>query len=189
MELNRRDFLKLSGATSLGFVAMNTLVFEGKPAYAKSGIVLKKLVRETTTTCPYCGCGCGFLVSSDNGKVINIEGDPDHPVNQGAACAKGGSMRQLAADNPYRMSTVLYRAPGSADWEEKSWDWAMERMAQLIKNTRDKNWVAKDGNYLVNRTEAIAALGGAALDNEECYLLSKMNRALGVVYLEHQARI
>ncbi len=125
----------------------------------------------------------------DNGKVINIEGDPDHPVNRGAACAKGASMRQLAADNPRRLSKVLYRAPGASGWEEKRWDWAIDRLAQLIKKTRDANWVAKDGNYTVNRTEAVASIGGAALDNEECYLITKMSRALGLVYLEHQARI
>ncbi len=189
MELNRREFLKLSGATSIGVLVLTPLAFESTPALAKSGIVLKKRVKEMTTTCPYCGCGCGFLVASENGKVTNVEGDPDHPVNHGAACAKGASMRQLAADNPKRLSKVLYRASGSSVWEEKSWDWTLDRVAQLIKKTRDQNWVAKDGSYAVNRTEAIASIGGAALDNEECYLITKMSRGLGRVYLEHQARI
>ena len=189
MELNRREFLKLSGATSMGVLVLTPVALDSRPAFAKSGIVLKKRVKETTTTCPYCGCGCGFLVAAENGKVFNIEGDPDHPVNRGAACAKGASMRQLAADNPRRLSKVLYRAPGASAWEEKTWDWTLDRIAQLVKQTRDQNWVAKDGNYAVNRTEAVASIGGAALDNEECYLITKMSRALGLVYLEHQARI
>ena len=189
MELNRREFLKLGGATTMGILVLRPFDFESSPTPTESGIVLKKRVDEKITTCPYCGCGCGFLVAADNGKVVNIEGDPDHPVNRGAACAKGGSMRQLAADNPRRLSKVLYRAPGGTEWQEKPWDWALDRIAQLIKKTRDQNWVPKDGNYAVNRTEAIASIGGAALDNEECYLITKMSRGLGLVYLEHQARI
>jgi formate dehydrogenase major subunit len=99
-------------------------------------------------------------------------------------------MRQLSADNPWRLSKVLYRRPGGSDWEETSWDWAMTEIARRIKDTRDASFIEKDsGGNLVNRTEAIANLGGSALDNEECYLLSKLNRALGVVYLEHHARI
>ena len=99
-------------------------------------------------------------------------------------------MRQLSADNPWRMSKVLYRAPGGADWQQKDWNWALDTIARRIKDTRDASFVEKDskGN-IVNRTEAIANLGGSALDNEECYLLSKLVRAIGVVYLEHHARI
>lgn len=189
MELNRRDFLKLSGASSTGVLLLKDFEFDVGAGVPASGIVLKKRVNEKTTICPYCGAGCGFLVSSENGQVTNIEGDPDHPVNGGGACAKGAALRQVAGDNPWRLSKVLYRAPGAAKWEEKTWEWALGRAAELIKKTRDENWVAKEGNFSVNRTEAIASLGGAALDNEECYLLSKMSRGLGVVYLEHQARI
>ena len=122
--------------------------------------------------------------------MVYIEGDPDHPINRGAACAKGASMRQLSADNPWRLSNVLYRAPGGTDWEEKSWDWALDRIARKIKDTRDATFIEKDSTgKVVNRTEAIACLGGSALDNEECYLLVKLARALGLVYIEHHARI
>jgi len=154
-------------------------------------IPLKKQGRETATICPYDASGCGFIVMADaKGKVINIEGDPDHPINRGAACAKGASMRQLSADNPWRLTRPLYRAPGAADWQPVEWGWALDRIARNIKNTRDASFIAKDkeGN-VVNRTESIACLGGSALDNEECYLLAKLARALGVVYLEHHARI
>ena len=153
-------------------------------------IPLKKKLGETTTICPYDGSGCGFIVAAQDGKVVNIEGDPEHPINRGGACAKGASMRQLSAENPWRLKKVLYRAPGGTQYEEKSWDWAIENIAQRIKGTRDKYFTTRDDNgNLVNRTDAIANLGGSALDNEECYLLSKLTRALGVVYLEHHARI
>jgi len=156
----------------------------------RQAIPLKKQIGEKATICPYDASGCGFIVAAENGKVVNIEGDPDHPINRGAACAKGASMRQLSADNPWRLSKVLYRAPGGSDWEEKSWDWTLDTIARRIKDTRDDAFIETDGEgNLVNRTEAIANLGGSALDNEECYLLAKLNRALGVVYLEHHARI
>ena len=101
------------------------------------------------------GNRCGFIVDAENGKVVNIEGDPDHPINRGAACAKGASMRQLSADNPWRLSKVLYRAPGAADWEEKSWDWALDQIARKIKDTRDANFIERESGKLVNRTEAM----------------------------------
>ena len=189
MELNRREFLKLGGATTAGILIIKPLGFERVLATPKGSIV-KKRIGEKTTICPYDASGCGFLVAAEGGKVINIEGDPDHPINLGAACAKGASLRQLAADNPRRLSKVLYRAPGGTEWQEKSWDWTLERIATKIKETRDAQWREKDDDgYQVNRTEAIASVGGAALDNEECYLLVKMLRSLGLVYIEHQARI
>jgi len=190
MELSRRDFLKASSA-GMGSVVLFG-AFNGNIALAGPAklMPLKKKLGETTTICPYDGSGCGFIVAAQDGKVVNIEGDPDHPINRGGACAKGASMRQLSAENPWRLKKVLYRRPGGTDWEEQSWDWAIDTIARRIKDTRDANFTAKDskGN-LVNRTDAIANLGGSALDNEECYLLSKLTRALGVVYLEHHARI
>jgi len=191
MELSRREFLKLSGAGAgglavFGLIKQELAGAEGLP----QEIPLHKKIGETTTICPYCGVGCGFLVASENGVLVNLEGDPEHPINQGGACAKGGAQFQLGAQNPLRLSKVLYRAPGAVDWEEKSWEWALEEIAKRIKDTRDNNWIEKDkdGN-LVNRTEAIASLGSASLDNEECYLISKLMRSLGLVYLEHHARI
>jgi formate dehydrogenase major subunit len=190
MELSRRDFLKASGAGISGLFLLR--FFNNKAiAAAPKSITLKRKGKETATICPYDASGCGFIVTADeNGKVINIEGDPDHPINQGAACAKGASLRQLSADNPWRLSKPLYRAPGSSDWQSVEWEWALDNISRRIKTTRDASFISKDtdGNT-VNRTESIACLGGSALDNEECYLLSKMTRALGVVYLEHHARI
>jgi len=190
MDLSRRNFLKASGAGIGGIVLLGTLGEGAALARPISYIPLTRKGKETTTICPYDASGCGFIVSSVNGKVVNIEGDPDHPINLGAACAKGASLRQLSADNPWRLQKVLYRAPGAADWQEKNWDWAIETIAQRIKATRDAAFIVKDSDgNIVNRTESIACLGGSALDNEECYLLVKMARALGLVYIEHHARI
>ncbi len=189
MELSRRDFLKASGA-GIGGVFLLGALSDAALATPVKHIELKKRGKETPTICPYDGSGCGFIVTSQNGKVVNIEGDPDHPVNRGAACAKGASMRQLSADNPWRLNKVLYRAPGASDWQEKDWNWTLDTIARRIKDTRDASFIEKDGKgNIVNRTEAIANLGGSALDNEECYLLAKLTRAIGVVYLEHHARI
>ena len=190
MQINRRDFLKASGAGVGGVFLLTTLNLDEAQAKSQKILPLKKKIGESPTICPYDASGCGFIVAAENGKVVNIEGDPDHPINRGAACAKGASMRQLSADNPWRLSRPLYRRPGGADWEPVEWDWALDTITRRIKDTRDASFIERDaqGN-IVNRTEAIANLGGSALDNEECYLLSKLNRALGVVYLEHHARI
>ena len=128
------------------------------------------------------------ITLGESGQIVSIKGDPDHPINEGSLCSKGNALFQVA-NNPRRLRTVQYRAPGSNQWEEKSWEWAIEKIAKNIKKTRDESFMVKDGNNIVNRTEGIAVLGGAALDSEECYLLSKFARSLGVVYLEHQARI
>lgn len=185
--LTRRDFLKLSGAgisagLTLGLLPRDVLMA------APREFPLKKRVRETNTICCYCGVGCGAIVATYEDGTIMVEGDPDHPINAGSLCPKGLSMSQVhqvdGNPNPYRLTKPLYRAPKSTDWEEKPWDWMIETIAERVKSTRDKHWTAG-----ASRTDVIASLGGGDLDNEECYLLAKMNRALGVVYLEHCARI
>ena len=189
MQITRRGFLKLSGATAIGATLLKFgLSLTGCAKYTAERELRIRYATESTTICPYCGVGCGHIVAVENGKVINIEGDPDHPINEGALCSKGSALYQVA-NNPQRLTNVLYRAPGGNHWEEVDWDWATERIAHNIKTTRDAGWIGTENGTTVNRTEAIANLGGAALDNEECYLLSKAMRGLGLVYLEHQARI
>ena len=183
MIMTRRDFLKASGATGgalAGLLAM-------KPVEARAARLRLRIhyADQSTTICPYCGCGCGQIVSVRNGRVINIEGDPDHPINEGSLCSKGGALYQVA-NNDRRMTHVLHRAPYSDRWEKKSWTWAINRISEIVKASRDKG--LSDGRE-TNRVDNIAALGGAALDNEECYLYSKFMRALGLVWIEHQARI
>ena len=190
--ISRRDFLKLSGATVGG------LLLSSKPAgmALAQGIQpfsLHKPVGETPTICCFCAVGCGAIVAAQDGRVVNLEGDPDHPINQGSLCSKGLALAQLntvdGEVNDRRMQKVKYRAPGSSKWEEKDWPWAMEQIARRIKDTRDDYLIETDEGRTVNRLEAIASLGGAALDNEECSLIVKAMRALGLVYIEHQARI
>jgi formate dehydrogenase major subunit len=193
MELSRRDFLKLSGATAGG------LLLGGRPtgiglAWGIQPFPLHKAVGETPTICCFCAVGCGAIVAAQDGRLVNLEGDPDHPINQGSLCSKGLALAQLnTVDgelNSRRLQKVRYRAPGSSTWEEKDWSWAIEQIARRIKDTRDRYLIETDGDgRTVNRLEAIASLGGAALDNEECSLIVKAMRALGLVYIEHQARI
>ncbi len=185
MEITRRDFLKVSLSTV--FLAGLGLELEKTKAYASELKV--KGAKETTTICPFCSVGCGIIVYTKEGKVVNTEGDPDHPINEGSLCPKGASLFQIA-NNPYRVTKPLYRAPGTANWREVSWDWALNRIARLVKKTRDRTFLRKNAQgQTVNRTEAIAHVGSAALDNEECYLIQKFMRALGLVYIENQARL
>jgi formate dehydrogenase major subunit len=150
---------------------------------------LHKKVGEIPTICPYCAVGCGMVVGTVGGKVVNIEGDPDHPINQGALCSKGETLVHLA-DSPDRVTQPMYRASGADEWEEVEWEWALDQIARRVKDTRDANWTEQDEQgRLVNHTKAIAHVGSAALDNEECALLVKALRSMGIIYLEHQARI
>lgn len=193
MEVTRREFLAISGVVGAG-VALASLGVDLGPAKAYADDVKMnkmKSAKQSTSICPYCAVGCGLLCSTDikAGKVINIEGDPDHPVNEGALCSKGAATFQVA-NNPNRLTKVLYRAPGSDKWEEKPWDWALTEIAKRVKTTRDKYFIEKNKKgQVVNRVEAIAHVGSAALDNEECWPVQAMMRALGLVWIEHQARI
>jgi formate dehydrogenase major subunit len=179
----RRQFLK--GLTT-GAVAIGALSESGcAPAIPP---LKTRGATNTTTVCPFCGVGCGQVVSTKSGKVINIEGDPDHPISEGTLCSKGAAGVQVV-HNSRRLQKVLYRAPNAKTWEEKSWDWALDRIAARVKETRDKTFTTAVAGRAVNRTEAIACLGGSALDNEEAYALVKLMRSLGLVYIEHQARL
>ena len=143
-----------------------------------------------SSICPFCAVGCGQLVYAKNGRPIHVEGDPRSPVNQGTLCPKGAATLGVLL-SPLRQTSVLYRAPRATEWEEKPLDWAMERIAQLTKRTRDETFTqALPDGRVVNHTTAIASLGGATLDNEENYLIKKLlGGGLGVVNIENQARI
>lgn len=143
-----------------------------------------------TSICPYCAVGCAQLFYAKDGKIVDVEGDPRSPINQGTLCPKGAATLDLL-NSPLRLNSVLYRAPGSDHWEKKPLDWAMERIAQLVKRTRDETFVTNLPNgSLVNHTLAIGSLGGATLDNEENYLIKKLlGGGLGMVWIENQARV
>jgi formate dehydrogenase major subunit len=139
--------------------------------------------------CPYCGVGCGQLLYTQDGKLTDIEGDPESPISRGKLCPKGAATFQLVTGE-HRTKTVLYRRPGGTEWEPVELEWAMERVAQLVKETRDRTWQGTDGNGTrLNRTLGFAHLGGATLDNEENYLIKKLFTALGAIQIENQARI
>jgi len=190
MLVTRRDFLKTSGVTA--GVAIAGMGFALTPVKAHAAELRKNLQEavETTSICPYCGVGCGLVVHAADGKVINLEGDTEHPINQGALCSKGSSLFQMAGgNNVNRLTKVRYRAAGAEEWTEISWADAMSQIAEKIKATRDATFTkTNEAGNTVNRTLGIGSLGSAALDNEECWLYQKFLRALGLVYIEHQAR-
>jgi len=192
--ITRREFLVVSGAVGAGLAISSLGIDMGAlKAYADNLKVDKmRTAKQSTTICPYCAVGCGLICSTDTSskKIVNIEGDPDHPINEGSLCAKGAALFQTTSANLNRLEKVLYRAPRSDKWEEKSWDWALDEIAKRVKATRDAYFIERnDKGQEVNRLEALAHVGSAALDNEECWPLQAMMRALGLVYIEHQARI
>ncbi len=186
MGITRRDFLKYSGGTAIAGAVTGLTPGESRAGQRPNRI---EGAAVTTTICPYCAVGCGMIVHSKDGRVINIEGDPDHPINKGSLCSKGASLYQIA-NNPDRVTKPKYRAPGAGQWKEVEWDWALDEIAKRIKKSRDATFVEKNAQgQVVNRCDGIASVGSAALDNEECYIYQKWLRSLGLVYIEHQARI
>lgn len=191
MDPTRRAFLKAgaAGATVLGFSVQS--------AYGEARTLKISRTTETRSTCPYCSVSCGVIIHtlgdhSRNVKasVVHVEGDADHPINQGSLCPKGITLKHNIV-NDRRLTTVKYRAPGSDHWEEKSWDFAIERIARNIKDTRDRKLIEKDAQgRTVNALTAMAVVGGCTDANENNYLMVKAFRAgLGVIPIEQQARI
>jgi formate dehydrogenase major subunit len=195
---SRRDFMRTSVGGGFAFGGLLGLGMDLRAAQEEVRRLKIANAREVPSVCPYCAVGCGQIVSVRDNKIINIEGNPESPISQGTLCPKGAATFQLAV-NPNRVTKVWYRAPGATEWDKtKTLDWAMDRIAQRVKETRDKTfrefWETKDKDgkpvrKLVNNTPAIASLGGATMDNEWNYVQCKLMRALGVVYLENQARI
>lgn len=144
----------------------------------------------TESVCPYCSVGCGQLIYSKDGALIDIEGDPESPISGGHLCPKGANAFQLAV-NSHRVKEVLYRAPYSDHWETRTLDWAMDQIARRVKAARDADFTARDDQgRLLNSVRSIGTLGGASIDNEENYLIKKLfGGGLGVVSIENQARI
>jgi formate dehydrogenase major subunit len=183
--------MKISGAAAAG-LAVGGLGFDLKPVSVHAQMLKTRYAKETTTICCYCGVGCGAIVHTSkkgDGRVINIEGDPDHVINRGALCSKGAALSGLV-ENENRLLKAMYRAPFSDKWEEVSWEWAIDRIGLRIKATRDATFTQTNAaGQVVNRTTAIASVGSAAMDNEECWIYQALMRAIGLVYIEHQARI
>lgn len=191
MKVNRRDFLKITGVLGAG-LAITELGFDVKKIKASTKEFKLQDSKEFTSICTFCSVGCGMICHVKDDKLINLEGDPDHVINEGSLCSKGASM-SVVPNSDQRVKTPKYRAPGSDKWQDISWDEAIERLTKKMKQVRDDNWIKEDivgGNaFPANRTEAISFIGGAQNNNEECYLIAKAARALGVTYIEHQARL
>lgn len=191
MNMNRRNFLKTAGLTGVA-LALADLGFNTKKIEASTKEFKLSGANEYTSICTFCSCGCGMVCHVKDNKLINLEGDPDHIMNEGGLCSKGSAM-SVVPNSEERIPTPLYRAPRGNKWQEISWDDALNRIAEKFKKARDENWIEKEidngEEYVVNRTDAIGIVGGAQNNNEECYLMAKMARALGVVFLEHQARL
>jgi formate dehydrogenase major subunit len=194
MTTTRREFIR--NATT-GGIALSVLGFDLRPALAQVRELKIARTTETRSTCPYCSVSCGVIIHTLGDKsrnvtptVVHVEGDPDHPINQGALCPKGITLKQNIV-NDRRLTTVKYRAPGSRVWEDKPWDWAIDRIARLLKDTRDKHLIEKDARgRAINALTAVGVIGGCTDTNEVNYLLVKAFRAgLGVIPIEQQARI
>jgi formate dehydrogenase major subunit len=197
--VTRREFLGFSGLTMAG-TAVGALSAFGADFTPQRTLVTQLRIRNAKvypSVCPYCAVGCGTLVHVVDGTIVNIEGNPESPVNVGTLCPKGAATYQLHV-NPNRLTRVLHRAPGATDWEVWDLDRAMDRVAELVKQTRDEtfieHWEGVDAEgqpirKLVNQTPAIFSLGGATMANEWNHLQQKLMRGLGVVAIENQARI
>jgi formate dehydrogenase major subunit len=194
MNPTRRQFLT---STTIAGAAASVLGFDLTPAYAEVRELKIARTTETRSTCPYCSVSCGVILHTLGDKsrnvtprIVHVEGDPDHPINQGTLCPKGITLKQNIV-NDRRLTTVRYRAPGSRTWEDKSWDWAIDRIARSLKKTRDEKLRVKDAqSRAINALTAVGVIGGCTDTNELNYLLVKAFRAgLGVVPIEQQARI
>ena len=180
-----------SGRSGLGQRLRQHIGFVPNPVSRRSQALRPRTddAEVTVSVCPYCAVGCSQLVYHKDGRILDIEGNPESPISSGHLCPKGAATYQLAV-NPHRPTQVLYRAPRSDHWEPRPLDWAMDRIAQLVKATRDADFQMTNADGVrVNRLESIAHVGGATLDNEENYLILKLWRALGIVRITNQARI
>lgn len=191
MNTSRRDFLRLMGGAGSG-TALTGLLASGMslaPVTARAQALRIKDAKTTPSVCPYCSVGCATLIHTVENRIVNIEGDPRSPHNEGTLCPKGAAIFQLHV-NPNRPTQVLHRAPGAAEWEVWDFKRAMDRVAQLVKKTRDETFIEKlpDGK-VVNMTPAIFSLGGATLEIEFNHIHQKLMRGLGIVAIENQARI
>jgi formate dehydrogenase major subunit len=177
-------YRQLTGADPLGRAA--SVKSQGSENWHARTEDADEVVR---SICPYCAVGCGQKIYVKDGKVSQIEGDPDSPISRGRLCPKGSASKQLVT-SPTRVTEVLYRRPYGKDWERLSLGEAMEMIADRVLATRRETWEDTDsGGVALNRTEGIASLGGATLDNEENYLMKKLYTALGAIQIENQARI
>ena len=210
MKVSRRNFLWLSGAVVAGSLAAKLGCApeepevtpdpdEPTPDVSIDDVFRIEYAETVSEICPICGVGCGVLSFVEDGKIVAIEGDPDHPINEGALCSKGAGIYNMyyhydekgePVPNPQRVTEVMYRAPGSSEWEVKDWDWAIEEIAKRTKATRDEYFTELDTDGgVLNHCAALSWVGTAMCTNEENYLYQKFCRAMGINNLDHCARL
>lgn len=195
MKVTRRGFLKIS-ASGVAATSLAAMGFSPAKALAEARTFKLAHTTETRNTCPYCAVGCGLILHglgdrSNNARteLIHIEGDPDHPVNRGTLCPKGASLLDFVK-SPNRLRFPEHRAPGTSEWKRVSWDFALDRIAHLMKEDRDKNFVQKNAAGLtVNRWTTVGLLAASASSNESGYITHKVFRAMGGLALDNQARV
>jgi formate dehydrogenase major subunit len=195
VDMNRRQFFKVTGATLAG---SSLTLLGAAPMPALAEVRQYKLARmtETRNTCPYCSVACGVLMYSlgDGAKnaeprILHIEGDPDHPVNRGTLCPKGAALTDFI-NSPNRLKYPEYRKPGSDKWERMSWDDALDRIARLMKDDRDANFIERnEAGQTVNRWLTTGMLAASASSNEVAYITHKVIRSLGALGFDNQARV
>jgi formate dehydrogenase major subunit len=194
MAVTRRQFMKV---TAGGIAGSSIAALGFSPARTLAEVRQFKLARtsETRNTCPYCSVGCGVILyglgdkaKNAHTEIIHVEGDPDHPVNRGTLCPKGASLLDFI-HSPNRLKYPEYREPGGTEWKRVSWDFALSRIARLMKDDRDKNFLQKSGDVTVNRWTSVAFLAASASSNESGYMTNKVIRALGMTALDNQARV
>ncbi len=197
MEISRRHFLKAGGSAAAAS-SMAALGFSGSEEALALAVRPYKLARttETRNTCPYCSVSCGILMyslgdKSKNAKqeIIHIEGDPDHPVNRGTLCPKGAGLLDFVRSKT-RTKYPMYRAPGSDKFERVEWDWALDRITKLMKEDRDKNFIATNADGVtVNRWTTMGMLAASATTNETAFMTYKTVRSAGMLVFDNQARV
>lgn len=210
MKVSRRNFLWIAGAAVSGTLAAKLGCAPQEPPVepvtddptqeivVDSADLRVQYASTVNQICSICGVGCGILCYVEDGKLTNVEGDPDHPISEGALCSKGSALFNMyyiyengeVVQNPQRMTKVLYRAPRATDWEEKSWDWAIDEIAKRTKAVRDEYFKEQNANgQVVNRCEALAWVGSAMCNNEENYIFRKFVASQGIVNNDHCARL
>jgi formate dehydrogenase major subunit len=193
MEVSRRTFFK---AGLLGGVGLTVFGFDAAPLLAQTQGLKISRTTETRSTCPYCAVSCGVIIHTIGDKaknvtpqVVHVEGDPDHPINRGTLCPKGASLEQDIM-NERRLLKPQVRRPGATQWEDISWDQAINEIGRWVKKTRDATFIEQDSEgRTANRLETVAFTGGCTDTNEFNFLVVKTMRSLGLTFIENQARV
>ena len=188
MKSTRRNFLKGFGA-GIACLTLGELGFDLSEAQAYVSKLKIEGAKEVVSVCPFCSVCCQVIAHVKDGKLLSTEGDPDFPVNEGSLCAKGASLFSMYSSS-HRLEKPLYRAPYSDKWVEKDWEWTLNQIARRVKDARDKDLILKNAKgQTVNRLESIFMMGTSHASNEECAVIHQFARGLGVVHMDHQARV